>query len=114
MDEGNSTAHVVNRLTTAKSALHLVQIPDLAHADVTLPDYTLTSPATTLSPMHDLIAGGVAGSAGIIVGHPLDSLKVRMQMITAIPGENATTSSFGALLRSAEFGSMWRGRCHAL
>ena len=111
MDDVNSTAHVVNRLPlpTAKSALHLLQTPDLAHVDVPLPAYTSTTPETALSPVHDLVAGGVAGSAGIIVGHPLDSLKVRMQMITAIPGENAAPSSFGALLRSAEFGSVWRG-----
>ena len=30
--------------------------------------------------IHDLIAGGVAGSAGIVIGHPMDSIKVRLQM----------------------------------
>ena len=26
---------------------------------------------------HDFIAGGVAGSASVVVGHPFDTLKVR-------------------------------------
>ena len=30
--------------------------------------------------IHDLIAGGVAGSAGIVIGQPMDSWKVRVQM----------------------------------
>ena len=32
---------------------------------------------------NDLIAGGVGGLAGIIVGHPFDSMKVRYQMAAA-------------------------------
>ena len=28
---------------------------------------------------HDFIAGGIAGSASVVVGHPMDTLKVRMQ-----------------------------------
>eukprot|EP00584_Thalassiosira_punctigera_P017968 CAMPEP_0172566908 /NCGR_PEP_ID=MMETSP1067-20121228/113744_1 /TAXON_ID=265564 ORGANISM="Thalassiosira punctigera, Strain Tpunct2005C2" /NCGR_SAMPLE_ID=MMETSP1067 /ASSEMBLY_ACC=CAM_ASM_000444 /LENGTH=443 /DNA_ID=CAMNT_0013358137 /DNA_START=93 /DNA_END=1424 /DNA_ORIENTATION=+ len=28
---------------------------------------------------HDLIAGGVAGSASVVIGHPFDTIKVRMQ-----------------------------------
>lgn len=27
---------------------------------------------------HDFIAGGVAGSASVIVGHPFDTIKVRI------------------------------------
>ncbi len=30
--------------------------------------------------LQDMIAGGIAGSAGIIVGHPFDTIKVRLQM----------------------------------
>ena len=33
--------------------------------------------------LRDLAAGGVAGSAGVVVGHPFDSIKVRMQNTTA-------------------------------
>jgi solute carrier family 25 (mitochondrial carnitine/acylcarnitine transporter), member 20/29 len=40
---------------------------------------------------HNLIAGGVAGSAGILVGHPLDSYKVRLQTNTT---STALTSLF--------------------
>jgi solute carrier family 25 carnitine/acylcarnitine transporter 20/29 len=31
---------------------------------------------------HDFIAGGIAGSASVVVGHPMDTLKVRMQTST--------------------------------
>ena len=30
--------------------------------------------------VQDIIAGGIAGSAGIFAGHPLDTLKVRLQL----------------------------------
>mmetsp|Transcript_37920 Transcript_37920/g.91946 ORF Transcript_37920/g.91946 Transcript_37920/m.91946 type:complete len:334 (-) Transcript_37920:283-1284(-) len=32
---------------------------------------------------HDFVAGGVAGSASVVVGHPFDTLKVRMQTATS-------------------------------
>jgi len=51
--------------------------------------------------IHDLIAGGIAGSAGIVVGHPLDSLKVRIQM---------DGGSIRKLLsQSSRVGSVWNG-----
>lgn len=34
---------------------------------------------------HDFIAGGVAGSASVVVGHPMDTLKVRMQTAKGNP-----------------------------
>ena len=33
--------------------------------------------------LHDLIAGGVAGSASVVVGHPFDTIKVRLQTSSA-------------------------------
>jgi hypothetical protein len=33
--------------------------------------------------LQDVIAGGIAGSAGIFAGHPLDTLKVRLQLPTS-------------------------------
>ena len=32
----------------------------------------------TVSFIHDFIAGGIAGSASVVVGHPFDTLKVRV------------------------------------
>ena len=37
----------------------------------------------SVSISNDLIAGGIGGIAGIIVGHPFDSIKVRYQMAAA-------------------------------
>lgn len=55
------------------------------------------------SAITDLIAGGIAGSAGVFVGHPLDSLKVRMQM-------SGSASSIRTLLsQSSALGSVWNG-----
>jgi len=45
---------------------------------------------------QDLIAGGVAGSASVIVGHPFDTLKVRMQ--TSAVG-NSTKIVWNGLFR---------------
>jgi solute carrier family 25 carnitine/acylcarnitine transporter 20/29 len=55
---------------------------------------------------HDFVAGGVAGSASVIVGHPFDTMKVRMQ--TAAVG----STSQGLLGMVREFGglsSLYRG-----
>jgi len=41
---------------------------------------TTTTQAVAPTMMQDIIAGGLAGSAGIVVGHPFDTIKVRMQM----------------------------------
>ena len=43
---------------------------------------------------HDFIAGGVAGSASVIVGHPMDTLKVRMQ--TAKGNPSMASLAFGS------------------
>ncbi|KAK1738264.1 mitochondrial carrier protein [Skeletonema marinoi] len=55
--------------------------------------------------IHDLLAGGIAGSAGIFVGHPLDSLKVRMQMSSGGGGSSIRT----ILSQSSTLGSVWNG-----
>jgi solute carrier family 25 carnitine/acylcarnitine transporter 20/29 len=46
---------------------------------------------TEVSVAHDLIAGGIAGSASVIVGHPFDTIKVRLQ--TASASSNVTMMS---------------------
>ena len=49
-----------------------------------------------VSAWHDLIAGGEAGSASVIVGHPFDTIKVRLQTSSA----SATSgSSFQSLFK---------------
>ena len=52
-----------------------------------------SSPVTAV---QDLIAGGVAGSASVIVGHPFDTYKVRLQTAsTSSPTSNV--ASFGGI-----------------
>ena len=53
---------------------------------------------------HELIAGAVAGSAGIFVGHPLDTLKVRMQMLP-----RTSSASVSTLMFHSQYGSVWKG-----
>jgi solute carrier family 25 (mitochondrial carnitine/acylcarnitine transporter), member 20/29 len=60
---------------------------------------------TTLEPVdeqdvsffHDFIAGGIAGSASVIVGHPMDTLKVRMQTSTGNASMWSLATSYGGL-----------------
>lgn len=61
----------------------------------------LTTVQKQTNAIHDIIAGGIAGSAGIFVGHPLDSLKVRMQM--------SGGSIRSILSQSSTRGSVWNG-----
>lgn len=64
------------------------------------------SPASIEAPvaLHELIAGATAGSAGIFVGHPLDTLKVRMQMLPS-----TSSTSVSALFFNSRYGSVWKG-----
>jgi solute carrier family 25 carnitine/acylcarnitine transporter 20/29 len=58
--------------------------------------------------LQDLVAGGMAGSASVIVGHPLDTLKVRVQ--NSASSSASSSSSLAASI--AEFGglsSLFRG-----
>jgi solute carrier family 25 (mitochondrial carnitine/acylcarnitine transporter), member 20/29 len=48
---------------------------------------------------HDFVAGGLAGSASVIVGHPFDTIKVRMQ----------TSMKASILTELASFTSLFRG-----
>lgn len=49
------------------------------------------------STFHDLIAGGVAGSASVIVGHPFDTIKVRIQTSSGGGSLASMATSFGGL-----------------
>ena len=44
--------------------------------------------------MMDFVAGSIAGCAGQLVGHPLDSIKVRLQSQSLVKG--STTNSLSA------------------
>jgi solute carrier family 25 carnitine/acylcarnitine transporter 20/29 len=46
---------------------------------------------------HDFVAGGVAGSASVIVGHPMDTLKVRMQTSTCGSSMWSLATGYGGL-----------------
>jgi hypothetical protein len=48
-----------------------------------------------VSILHDLIAGGIAGSASVVVGHPMDTIKVRMQTGTS----SALSGGFRSLFK---------------
>mmetsp|Transcript_52577 Transcript_52577/g.151589 ORF Transcript_52577/g.151589 Transcript_52577/m.151589 type:complete len:329 (+) Transcript_52577:114-1100(+) len=53
---------------------------------------------------HDFVAGGIAGSASVVVGHPFDTIKVRMQ--------TSSGSSGGLLSLATSYGgvsSLFRG-----
>mmetsp|Transcript_46829 Transcript_46829/g.69643 ORF Transcript_46829/g.69643 Transcript_46829/m.69643 type:complete len:314 (-) Transcript_46829:1333-2274(-) len=46
---------------------------------------------------HDLIAGGVAGCASVVVGHPFDTIKVRLQTGSGSANLSSVSSSFGGI-----------------
>lgn len=52
----------------------------------------------TLNPVHDYIAGGIGGLSGLVIGHPLDTLKVKQQVPDHVSGlvpPSTTTRHFG-------------------
>jgi len=44
--------------------------------------------------IEETIAGGVGGMCLVFVGHPLDTIKVRLQTMTVVPGQPAPYSGF--------------------
>lgn len=54
--------------------------------------------------LQDCVAGGMAGSASVIVGHPLDTLKVRVQN-----SSQASSSVMAAMTEFGGFSSLFRG-----
>ena len=67
---------------------------------------TNTTTDANLKPMHDLIAGGVAGSVSVIVGHPFDTIKVNMQ---AEANSNNNCSKFNYHYSLSNIQSLYRG-----
>ncbi|KAL7469766.1 hypothetical protein ACHAXS_010021 [Conticribra weissflogii] len=59
-----------------------------------------------VSALHDLIAGGVAGSASVIVGHPFDTVKVRLQTMAS---SSSTNVGGGSYATSGGITSLFKG-----
>eukprot|EP00978_Attheya_sp_CCMP212_P012524 scaffold31278_cov27-Attheya_sp.AAC.1 len=59
-----------------------------------------------MTALRDLLADGIAGTASVIVGHPFDTIKVRLQ--TSAP--SSSSSSWGvATPKFGGFSSLFRG-----
>ncbi|KAL7463849.1 hypothetical protein ACHAXS_004202 [Conticribra weissflogii] len=61
--------------------------------------------STEVTVFQDLVAGGIAGSASVIVGHPFDTIKVRLQTMSA------SSSSRNSMLSASSggFKSLFKG-----
>lgn len=78
----------------------------LSTADTQLSDDEVSEPPSSfvqkpkqeVTAFQDLVAGGVAGSASVIVGHPFDTLKVRMQTSTSPVSIVSMRSLFSGIL----------------
>lgn len=53
--------------------------------------------SSEVTALHDLIAGGVAGSASVVVGHPFDTIKVRLQTSPSGSGGASTAGGIRSL-----------------
>jgi solute carrier family 25 carnitine/acylcarnitine transporter 20/29 len=54
------------------------------------------TPRSKRRALNDIIAGGVGGTLGFLVGHPLDTLKVRSQMMATTSAGEAVVASNAA------------------
>jgi len=59
-----------------------------------------------VSALHDLFAGGIAGSASVVVGHPFDTIKVRMQTNTSIASGGGVKSASPLAMARSLFSGM--------
>lgn len=68
-----------------------------------------------ISAFHDLVAGGVAGSASVIVGHPFDTIKVRLQTSSATtPNSSSTAGGFKSLFKGMSPPLATAAMCNAI
>ena len=93
----------VNPTLTSQLTRKLTQTFRLSPDAQTDKSSPIIEPSTSFA-LHELLAGAVAGSAGIFVGHPLDTLKVRTQMISG-----TSSASVSALIFNSQYGSVWKG-----
>mmetsp|Transcript_148 Transcript_148/g.371 ORF Transcript_148/g.371 Transcript_148/m.371 type:complete len:400 (-) Transcript_148:414-1613(-) len=82
----NNNHHKPNQLVAPlPSSLTRQNDADAATAVATASTTTTTEDEQEVSFFHDFVAGGIAGSASVVVGHPMDTLKVRIQTTTGNP-----------------------------
>ena len=60
---------------------------------------TTSGKETPVTAVQDLIAGGIAGSMSVIVGHPFDTYKVRLQTSMLSSPSTAAFGGFSSLFR---------------
>lgn len=87
---------IINEYSNSKTA-----------AAAVIPDFPVEQGEVTV--LHDLFAGGVAGSASVIVGHPFDTIKVRMQTSTASSLEGGRQSLGSTISKFGGVSSLFRG-----
>jgi len=62
-----------------------------------------------LTVIKDLTAGSIAGAAGVVVGHPLDVVKTRVQATTSSMRSLSTLGCLRTILRQEGMSGIWRG-----
>ncbi|KAJ8515679.1 hypothetical protein ONZ45_g6917 [Pleurotus djamor] len=62
-----------------------------------------------LDPTVDFIAGTVAGAAGLVVGFPFDTVKVRFQSPQIAGRYRSTIHAFGTIIREEKFFGLYKG-----
>ncbi|GKY95380.1 hypothetical protein MPSEU_000499600 [Mayamaea pseudoterrestris] len=106
-----SPPSLLNRFAASASYSNFVFLPDYTEHPKPrrrMPTQTLPPQATSITEpgsedadvtfMQDFIAGGLAGSCSVIIGHPLDTAKVRVQnSLSANPTFLSTIRDFGGV-----------------
>ncbi|KAF8336237.1 mitochondrial carrier [Amanita rubescens] len=64
---------------------------------------------TGLAPTVDFIAGTLSGIAGLIVGHPFDTIKVRFQSPTISGKYSSTLHAFGSIVHEERLAGLFKG-----
>ncbi|KAK2467361.1 hypothetical protein APHAL10511_000596 [Amanita phalloides] len=62
-----------------------------------------------LDPTVDFIAGALGGIAGLVVGHPFDTVKVRFQNPTLAGKYTSTAHAFVSIVREERFIGLYKG-----
>eukprot|EP00588_Corethron_pennatum_P006906 CAMPEP_0194286624 /NCGR_PEP_ID=MMETSP0169-20130528/32896_1 /TAXON_ID=218684 /ORGANISM="Corethron pennatum, Strain L29A3" /LENGTH=320 /DNA_ID=CAMNT_0039033107 /DNA_START=298 /DNA_END=1257 /DNA_ORIENTATION=+ len=81
--------------------LHEAAVPEGSPASLLPPSPQVKQDAAvTATPTQDILAGGMAGMSSVVVGHPLDTIKVRLQTSTSTLSGTVRAAASGGAVRS--------------
>jgi len=101
------TSHFITQWHAAAARRLLPHMPGRAAGGEEIQDFRRAPPPAEISPLEDFVSGTAAGVAITLVGHPFDTVKVRMQVSPATYPDALSTTAM--VLRNEGVTAFFKG-----